>query len=136
MPASGLTRLIFLIFLVTGWHAIRAQTDFSASWEDFFVARMGFAYAEPLDNIKTEVSEFDGDSAIIEISWNHDELVSEYEIGCVSCSPNFSETTAKDSIILSNLTSIGDNSTVLLYLIAYDSENEIVDAKQIFVELD
>lgn len=101
-----------------------------------FVSGVGFAYAEPLDNIRTEVLEFDGDSATIEISWNHDELVSEYEIGCVSCSPNISETTTKDSIILSHLNSIGDNSTVLLYLIAYDSENEIVDAEQIFVELD
>ena len=36
MPASGLTRLIFLIFLITGLNVIRAQTDFSASWEDFF----------------------------------------------------------------------------------------------------
>ena len=100
-----------------------------------FVAGMGFAYAEPLENIRTEVLEFDGNSATIEISWNHDELISEYEIGCVSCSPNISETTIEDNIILSNLTSIGDNSTVLLYLIAYDSENEIVNAEQIFVEL-
>ena len=101
----------------------------------FFVAGMGFAYADPLDNVRTEVLEYDGNSATIEISWNHDELISEYEIGCVSCSPNLSETTVKDSIILSNLTSIGDNSTVLLYLIAYDSENEIVDAEQFFVGL-
>ena len=100
-----------------------------------FVSGMGFAFAEPLDGIQTEMLEFDGNSATIEISWNYDELVSEYEIGCVSCSPNFSETTAKDSIILSNLTSIGDNSTVLLYLIAYDFENEIVEAEQIFVKL-
>ena len=101
----------------------------------FFIAGMGFAYAEPLDNIRTEVLEFDGNSATIEISWNQEELVSEYEIGCVSCSPNISETTTEDSIILGNLTSIGENSAVLLYLIAYDSENEIVNAEQIFVEL-
>ena len=100
-----------------------------------FVAGMGFVYAEPLDNIRTEVLEFDGKSATIEISWTQDELVSEYEIGCVSCSPNVSETTTKDSIILGNLTSIGENSAVLLYLIAYDFENQIVNAEQIFVEL-
>ena len=101
----------------------------------FFIAGMGFAFADPLDNVRTEVLEFDGNSATIKISWNQEESISEYEVGCVSCSPNISETTTKDNIILSNLTSIGDNSTVLLYLIAYDSENEIVNAEQIFVEL-
>ena len=100
-----------------------------------FISGMGFAFAEPLDSIHTEMLEFDGNSATIEISWNYDELVSEYEIGCVSCSPNIYETTTKDSIILSGLTSIGENPAVLLYLIAYDSENEIVNAEQIFVEL-
>ena len=101
-----------------------------------FVAGMGFAYAEPLDDVRTEVLEFDGNSATIKISWNQDELVSAYEIGCVSCSPNISENTTADGIILSNLTSIGnDNPTVILYLIAYDSEDEILNAEQIFVEL-
>ncbi len=96
---------------------------------------IGLVYAEPLDEVMIEVLEIDDNSATVEISWNQDESVSQYEIGCVSCSPNTSETTTENNIVLSNLTSIGNNSTVLLYIIAYDSDNEIINAEQIFVEL-
>jgi len=96
---------------------------------------IGFAYAEPLDEIRTEILNFDGSSADVQISWNQDDAVSQYEIGCVSCFPNISKVTTENNIILNEVTSIGDKSMVLLYVIAYDSDNEIFKAKQIFVEL-
>ncbi len=100
-----------------------------------FGAGIGFAYAEPLDYVKTEILEFNDDSATVQISWNQDDVVSQYEIGCVSCSPNISEVTTENSIVLSNVTAVGDKSTALLYVIAYDSNNEVIKANQIFVEL-
>ena len=96
---------------------------------------IGFAYAEPLDDVRTEILGFDGSYADVQISWNQNDVVSQYEIGCVSCYPNISEITTENSIILSDITSIGETSIAVLYLIAYDSENEIIKANQIFVEL-
>jgi len=95
---------------------------------------VSYAYAEPLDQISTEILESNDNAATIQISWNHDRSISQYEIGCVSCSPNISETITQNSIVLDDLTSIGE-SIVLLYIIAYNSENEIINAEQIFVEL-
>ena len=46
------------------------------------------AFAESLDNIKIFVSNYDGDSATVRITWNHDDKVTNYKIGCVSCNPN------------------------------------------------
>lgn len=99
------------------------------------VAGVGHAYAESLDQISTEILEFNDNAATVKISWNQDESISQYEIGCVSCSPNISETTTQNSIVLNDLTSIGEKSTILLYIIAYNAENEIIDAEQIFIEL-
>ncbi len=36
MPKSGFARLLTLLVLITGTHVLRAQVDFSSSWEDFF----------------------------------------------------------------------------------------------------
>ncbi len=96
---------------------------------------ISLAYAESLDEVMIEILEFNDNSATIEISWNQDDAVFQYEIGCVSCSPNISEITTENSIILNDVTSIGDKSTAILYVMAYDSNNEIIDAEQIFVEL-
>jgi len=98
-------------------------------------AGISLAYAEPLDKIMIEILEFNDNSATVQISWNQDDTVFQYEIGCVSCSPNISEVTTENSIILNNVTSIGDKSVALLYVIAYDSNNEIINAEQIFEEL-
>ncbi|MDH3312736.1 MAG: hypothetical protein OEM28_06260 [Nitrosopumilus sp.] len=100
-----------------------------------FTTGVGYAYAEPLDQISTKILEFNDNTAIVQISWNQDESISQYEVGCVSCSPNISEATTQNSIILDELTSIGEKFIILLYVIAYDSENEIINAVQIFVEL-
>ncbi len=100
-----------------------------------FSVGISFAYAEPLDKVMIEILEFNDNSATVQISWNQDDAVFQYEIGCVSCSPNISEVTTENSIILNNVTSIGDKSVALLYVIAYDSNGEIINAEQIFAEL-
>jgi len=96
---------------------------------------IGLAYAEPIGETVAEVLEFDGYSAIVHLSWNQDKSVSQYEVGCVSCFPNISETTTENSIVLSDLTSIGERPTILLYIIAYDLEGTMINAEQIFIEL-
>jgi hypothetical protein len=95
---------------------------------------INFAYAEPLDEVMTEIVEFNDNFVTIKISWNQDDTVFQYEIGCVSCSPNISEITTENGIILNNITSIGDESMALLYVIAYDSNDKIINVEQVFVE--
>lgn len=97
---------------------------------------MGFAYAEPLDNANTAVLNYDGVSASIEIEWNFDETVTKYDIGCVSCMPNTLETTSGSNIALDGVTPFPNTSKAMLYIIAYDSNDEIINAKQILVSLE
>ena len=99
------------------------------------VLGVNFAYAEPLENIQTSVIDFDGTAASIQITWNYDPTVAQYEVGCVSCVPNLSELTAENNISLNNITPFPNSTNVLLYVISYDSENEIINAKQIIIEL-
>lgn len=101
-----------------------------------FVFSIGLAYAEPLDETSVMVWEYDRNSATVQITWNHDETVAKYEMGCVSCIPNTSEYTTEDSITLDNVTPFPNTAKVMLYLIAYDSDNEIINAKQRLVSLD
>jgi hypothetical protein len=98
-------------------------------------AGISLAYAEPLNGVMTEILEFNDNSATVKISWSQDDAVFQYKIGCVSCFPNISEITTENNIILDNVTSIGDAYMAMLYVMAYDSNNEIIDVKQIFVEL-
>jgi hypothetical protein len=100
-----------------------------------FVFGVNFAHAEPLNEINTIVSEYDKISATVEILWNHDETVTKYEIGCVSCMPNTSEFTFADNITINNVIPFTNTSNVMLYLIAYDSSDEIINAKQILVDI-
>jgi len=100
-----------------------------------FSIGIGLAYAEPIDATVAEVLEFDDYYAIVKLSWNQDKSVSQYEMGCVSCFPNISETTTENSIVLNDLISIGENPTILLYIIAYDFEDAMINAEQIFIEL-
>ena len=95
---------------------------------------IGTAYAEPLDDISTAILESEESTALVQISWNHDDLVSNYEVGCVSCIPNFSENTTQNEMILQGITSL-ENGTALLYVIAYDDNDEIISAKQITLNL-
>ncbi len=93
------------------------------------------AFAESLDNIRTSVSNYDGNSATVKITWNHDDKATNYKIGCVSCKPNTAEFTTGDSITFTNVTPFPNSSTAMLYVITYDSENEIITAKQLIVNL-
>ncbi len=93
------------------------------------------AFAEPLDNVKTFVSNYDGDSATVKITWNHDDIAKNYTIGCVSCNPNTVKSISSDNITFNNVTSFPNGSFAMLYLITYDSQNEIISAKQLIVNL-
>jgi len=93
------------------------------------------AFAEPLENIQTSVLNYDNNSATVQISWNHDDKATNYKIGCVSCTPNTAEFTTGDGITFTNVTPFPNSSLAMLYMITYDSENEIITAKQLIVNL-
>ena len=93
------------------------------------------AFAESLDNIRISVSNYDGNSATLKITWNHDDKATNYKIGCVSCNPNTEKFTTGDSITFNNVTPFPNSSSAMLYVITYDSENKIISAKQLIVDL-
>ena len=101
----------------------------------FIVSFTGLAYAQPLESINATVVTYENNQAIVEITWNHDQNITNYEIGCVSCMPNFSNFIETESITLSNVTPLPNTHYALLYLIALDSNSEIITAKQIIVDL-
>ena len=94
----------------------------------------GTAYAQPLDDINAIVLEYDDSLASVHLAWNHDDSISLYEIGCVSCIPNFSESTFNDEIVLYNITSL-ENGIAVLYIIAYHDDSDMITAKQVMLEL-
>ena len=100
----------------------------------FLVTSLSTVYAQPLDDVSATILESEDSGVSVRLTWNHDDAVSDYEIGCVSCIPNFSESTASDEIVLQNVTSL-KNGLAILYVIAYDSNDEILMAKQILVNL-
>ncbi len=93
------------------------------------------AFAESLDNIRIFVLNYDGDSATVKINWNHDDKATNYKIGCVSCNPNTVKFTTGDSITFNNVTPFPNGSSAMLYVITYDSQNEIIYAKKLIVNL-
>lgn len=92
------------------------------------------AYAQPLDDVTATMLESENSGISVQLAWNHDGAISNYEIGCVSCIPNFSKNTVNDEIILQNVTSL-ENGLAIFYAIAYDSNDEILAVKQILLEL-
>lgn len=96
---------------------------------------VGVAYAEPLENVQTSVLNYSNNTATIQITWDADEEASSYKIGCVSCFPNTVESISENSIIIGNVTSLPNSSTAMLYGLAYDLENNLLNAVQIFVNL-
>ena len=100
-----------------------------------FVFGVGMAYAEPLENVQTSVLDYTDNTATVKITWNADENTSSYKIGCVSCFPNTVESTSENSITISNVTPFPNGHMAMLYALAYDLENNLVSAKQIFVNL-
>ncbi len=93
------------------------------------------AFAEPLEEVTASVSDYDGASATVTISWNHDGAAASHLAGCVSCSPHVSESTAGDGIELRGVTPFPNSQLAMLYVIAYDSGGEIVAAKQLIIGL-
>lgn len=92
-------------------------------------------FAEPLDTVSTSVSNYNGDSATVKITWNNDNSAKNYKVGCVSCTPNVVEFTTGNSMIIHNVTPFPNGSYALLYVISYDSQNNIITAKQLIVNL-
>jgi hypothetical protein len=101
-----------------------------------FVAGIGYSYAEPFDTLEASVLEYDGDSAVIQLTWHVNESVSHYDVGCVSCMPNVVQSTISPNIILEGVTPFTNSSTVMLYVLAYNTENEVIQAKQIILNLE
>ncbi len=95
-----------------------------------------FAYAESHDGVTATVLEFDGVSASIQMTWNSDDVPVTYEVGCVSCAPNTSEFLSENTLMLDGITPFPNTSNAMLYLISYDSQNEITHATQIIVNLE
>lgn len=93
------------------------------------------AHAEPLDDVRVNVLEYDGNYATVQMTWDNDETLTKYEMGCVSCIPNTSEFTTESKIILDKVTSFPKTSKAMLYLVAYDSQEEIIDARQFIIDL-
>ena len=100
-----------------------------------FALSMGMAYADPLDTVETSVLDYSNNTATVKITWNDDEKVSSYKIGCVSCFPHIIESTSENSIVMANVTSFPNSSLALLYGLAYDLNGEILSAKQILIDL-
>ena len=100
----------------------------------FLITSLNSVYAQPLNDISTVILESEDSGASVQLTWNNDDAVSNYEVGCVSCIPNFSESTVYNKIVLQNVTSI-ESGLAILYVIAYDSDDEIIVAKQILVDL-
>jgi len=99
------------------------------------VVGTGIAYAEPLGEIQTSVLDYSNGTGTVQILWNADASVSSYQIGCVSCFPNMVNSTTESNIVLENVTPFPNGSIAVLYGLAYDIENNLVAAKQIFVDL-
>ena len=95
----------------------------------------GIAYAQPLENIQTKVIDYANEKATVQITWDENEDVSHYKIGCVSCFPNLVESVSENNVILGNVTSLPNSSIAMLYGLAYDLENNLLAAVQIFVNL-
>ncbi len=100
----------------------------------FLVSSLNVVYAQPLDYVDATLLESGHSGASVQLVWNHDDAVSNYEVGCVSCMPNFSENTSHDEIVLSDVTSL-ENGKAIFYVIAYDDNDEVMVVKQILLQL-
>jgi hypothetical protein len=93
------------------------------------------ANAEPLENIQTSVLNYTNNTATVQITWDADDEVSSYKIGCVSCFPNTVKSISENNVIIGNVTSLPNSSIAILYGLSYDLENHLLNAVQIFVNL-
>ena len=102
----------------------------------FAFSFIGLTYAQPLDSIDVSVKYYENNHAVVEINWNSDENIANYEVGCVSCMPNFSESVSVERVTLSGITPLPNTHDALLYVIALNSDDEIITATQIIVDLE
>ena len=112
------------------------RTIFTLSALLFLAGIIGYSYAEPFDTLEASVLEYDGDSAVIRLTWHVNESVSHYDVGCVSCMPNAVQNTISPNIVLEDVTPFTNSSTAMLYVLAYNAENEVIQAKQIIINLE
>ena len=98
------------------------------------ITSLDTVYAQPLDDVTTTTQKSENFDTSVQLTWNHDDSVSNYEIGCVSCIPNFSVNTVNDEIILQNVTAL-ENGLAIFYIIAHDNNDEIIMVKQILFEI-
>lgn len=101
----------------------------------FLVTTVGYSYAAPFDTLNSEILEYDGTFATVQFTWNYDESVSNYDVGCVSCIPNTVVNTLSSNMTLDEVTPFTNSSTAMFYVLAYDFENKIIQAKQIILNL-
>jgi hypothetical protein len=100
----------------------------------FLIASVDAVYAQPLDDVTATILESGDSGTTVQLAWNHDDTVTDYEIGCVSCMPNFSQNTVNDEIILFNVTSL-ENGKGIFYVIAHDGNGEVIVVKQVLLKL-
>ena len=101
-----------------------------------FIFGVNHAHAESFDDVNVEIIEYNGNHATVQLTWNDDDAAVNYEVGCVSCMPNTSEFLPGDSVMMNDVTPFPNTSNVMFYLIAYDSQDEIIRAEQIIVNLE
>ena len=99
-----------------------------------FAFGINHAYAELLE-VNATVLASDDTSATIQLTWNLDTSIAKYEVGCVSCMPSVSIFSTSDNVMLSDVTPFPNTFKALLYVVAFDSHDEIVDAKQILLDI-
>ena len=99
------------------------------------IAGTSYVFAEPLDDVQTHVLDFSQGIATIQIVWSEDSTAHQYEIGCVSCIPNTSQNIVANSITLTGITPLPNSTTVMLYIIAYDKNMDIIAVQQIIVDV-
>ena len=102
----------------------------------FFITGIGYSYADPFEVMKTDVLEYDGTSATVQFTWNSDESVSNYDVGCISCIPHIVQNTLSSEATMDNVTPFNQSSIAMFYVLAYDSENNVIQAKQIILNLE
>ena len=101
----------------------------------FSILGMSPAFAASVNDVIVTVVDYDGNSATIAATWNSNDVAT-FELGCVSCMPNFSATTSTSSLTLEGVTSLSNNSDAVLYLLGFDMDGELVHAEQILVNLE
>lgn len=102
----------------------------------FSAGIMQYSYAQTFDGLSANVLDYDGDSARVQLSWDLDESASKYSVGCVSCMPNTVQSTTASEIIVDDVVPFPNSSNAMLYVIAYDSEDELIKATQIILNLE